>query len=385
MKLTCTQDNFKKAIYNSERVVSKQNTLPILNNILFEGDKSGLRVSATNLEIGVTVKIGARVEKEGKITIPAKIISSFINNLPAGENITLETSDQSLKIKSGSARATIKGLSAEDFPLLPKKTANPILFIPGENLKNIITRVISCVAFNETRTELTGVNVVFGEKEIFFAATDGFRLSESIFALDDKNTNKEEYDLFRNKKDNVIIPAATLVELLRVIQSKEDSEVKITIEEGQIFFEADGTIIISRLINGKYPEYKHIMPKEYKTRVVGERSALQSAVKMASLFSGGKASEVALKISAEEKKMAVGAMSAEVGENSSELKLDVVGPSQEMVFNSKYLLDGLNTIATSKMTLLANNGSTAAALKEINEQTGEVLEGYTYIVMPIKN
>jgi len=110
MKLICTQDNFKKAVYSCERMVSKQNTLPILNNILFEAKKSGLSLSATNLEIGVQTKIGAKVEKEGKITIPARIISNFSNNLPAGENISLELSGQSLKIKSGTVKAVIKGL-----------------------------------------------------------------------------------------------------------------------------------------------------------------------------------------------------------------------------------------------------------------------------------
>ena len=131
MKLTCTQENFKKAIFNSERVVSKQTTLPILNNILFEAGKADLKLSATNLEIGVVVKIGAKIEKEGKITIPAKLISNFVNNLPAGENITLETAEQGLKIKSGSAKAIIKGLPATDFPLIPKKNSDFQLQISG--------------------------------------------------------------------------------------------------------------------------------------------------------------------------------------------------------------------------------------------------------------
>ncbi len=385
MKLICTQENFKKAIFNSERVVSKQSTLPILNNLLFEGGKGGLKISATNLEIGVSVKIGAKVEKEGKITVPAKIISSFINNLPSGENVALEISEQNLKIKSGNSKAVVKGLPADDFPLLPKKSTEFVLFIPGKRMRDIVNKIISCAAFNEARAELTGINVIFGKDEIFFAATDGFRLGEEIFALGEENVKREEYELLKNKKESVIIPANTLIELLRVLQSGEDSEVKIAIEDGQIFFEIDGTTIISRLINGKYPEYKHIMPKEYKTRAVGEKNMIQGSVKMASIFSNGKTSEIVFKIVAEEKKAMVEARSVEVGENSSELKLDVVGPSQEVVFNSKYLLDGLNAISTSRIAVCVNNSTTAVALKEIDEQTGEVLENYTYIVMPIKN
>jgi DNA polymerase III subunit beta len=385
MKLTCTQENFKKAIFNVERVVSKQTTLPILNNILFEAGKSGLKLSATNLEIGVVVKIGAKVEKEGKITIPARLISSFVNNLPAGDTISLEMADQSLKIKSGSAKAVIKGLSANDFPLIPKKADDFQLQIPNSVIKNIINKVITSVAFNEARPELTGINLILKEKELFFASTDSFRLSEVRVLIDEKNINKELYQAFISRKDSLIIPATTLVELSRIVSLDEEGEVKIAIEEGQIFFEIDGTTLVSRLINGKYPEYKHIMPKEFQTRIVGEKALIQGAVKMASVFTSTKTSEIVLKSETAAKKILIEARSVEVGENSTELKMDVVGPNQEIVFNAKYLLDGLNTLGTSKFALLANTNATPVALREIDEKTGKVLEEYTYIVMPIKN
>ncbi|MDP1833843.1 MAG: DNA polymerase III subunit beta [Candidatus Moranbacteria bacterium] len=384
MKLTCTQENFKKAVFNSERMVSRQNTLPILNNILFETENGGLKLSATNLEIGVSVQIGAKIEEEGKITIPAKLISNFVNNLPAGENISLEVIDQSLKIKSGSSKAVIKGLSAEDFPLIPKKQTDFILNIPSLKLKNIISKVITCVAFNETRQELTGVNLVLKEKEILFAATDSFRLVESSLKLEEVNVSSV-YKEFLEKKNTFIIPANTFVELARIISSDIESDIKIVFEEGQVFFEIDGTDVVSRLINGKYPDYKHIVPVEFKTRIVGEKNIFQGALKMSSVFSSGKTNEVVLKIDAEENKLLIEARSVEVGENSSELTVDIVGSSQEVVFNSKYLLDGINTVMTSKVAILMNNASSPVAIKEIDEKTGEVLEGYVYIVMPIKN
>ena len=385
MKLICTQENFKKAILNTERVVSKQTTLPILNNILFKAEKGGLILSATNLEIGVVVKVGAKIEEEGEITIPARLLGNFINNLPYGENISLEIKEQSLKIKSGNAKALIKGLPAGDFPLIPQKNTEAQIILSGIALKNIITKIISSVAFNETRQELTGVNVILKEKELFFASTDSFRLAEEKIILTEKNINLELYKILITKKENIIIPGPTLIELARIINPNEESEVKISIEEGQIFFENEGTILVSRLINGKYPEYKHIMPKDYKTRLVGEKNLIQGAVKMASVFSSTKTNEIILKISAEEKKVSIEAKSVEVGENSTELKLDLTGPSQEAIFNAKYFLDGLGSISTSKVAILLNNGSSPVALKEIDEKTGEVLENFTYIVMPIKN
>jgi len=385
MKIICTQENFKKAILNTERVVSKQNTLPILNNILFKAEKGILKLSATNLEIGIEVKLGAKIEESGEITIPAKLIGNFINNLTSGENISLELKEQGLKIKSGKVKAFVKGLPAGDFPLIPQRKNDFHLKLKGGLLKEIISKIISSVAFNESRQELTGVNLTLKEKELFFATTDSFRLAEKKISINSENINEESYKKLIEKKENVIIPGSTLVELARSINAEDNGEIKITIEEGQIFFESEDMILVSRLINGKYPEYRHIMPKEYKTRIVGEKNQIQNAIKMASVFSSAKTSEIILKISQEEKKTSIEAKSVEVGENSTELDLDITGPSQEALFNSRYILDGLNAIGTSKAAILLNTGTSPVAIKEINEKTGEVLESFTYIVMPIKN
>jgi DNA polymerase-3 subunit beta len=195
----------------------------------------------------------------------------------------------------------------------------------------------------------------------------------------------ENYKAFAEKRGNIIVPAATLQELVRIIPADSGGEVKIAIEEGQIFFEVDMARLVSRIINGKYPEYKHIMPKKYETRVVGDKSLLQNAIKMASIFSSGKTSEISLKIDASASKIIVGAKSVEAGENSTELKFDITGPSQEVVVNSKYLLDGINTVSTPQVAIAINSATTPMAIREINEKSSEVLGDYTYIVMPIKN
>lgn len=385
MKIISTQENFRRAVFNTERLVSKQNTLPILNNILFEAKQNSLKLSATNLEVGVATKIGVKVEKEGKITIPAKIIGNFINNLPKGDKIELETDNQNLKIRSGNYKAVIKGLLADDFPLIPEKSSDFIFSLKGAVFKDVISRVISCVSFSEIRQELTGINIVFDEKQIFLAATDSFRLAEERVDIDNEDVNKELYDIFREKRGSVIVPASTLIELSKIIQAEENDLVRIAIEEGQIFFETGEVRLVSRLINGKYPEYKHIMPKDYKTRAVLPKDTFQSLVRMASVFTTNKGGEVTLKIDSESSKLYIVVKSVDTGENDSEVKIDVVGPSQEAVFNYKYLLDGINTIRTSQLAILLNNDSAPAAIKEIDDKSGEVLDGYTYIVMPIKN
>jgi DNA polymerase-3 subunit beta len=385
MKLICTKDNFKKAIYNCEKIVYKKNTLPILNNILFETEKGGLKLSTTNLEIGISSKLGAKIEKEGKITIPARLISNFSSNLISdGDNISLEVEDDKLKIKSGANKAIIKGIPANDFPLIPNKKSEYILELNGNDLRKIFSKIIPSVAVNEARQELTGINLILKEKELFFAATDSFRLAECKLKINGENI-KESYGIFIKKTENIIIPASTIIELNRIISDQIESRVKIAVEEGQIFFETNGTKIVSRLIIGKYPEYKHIIPKEYKTKIIGPQTLMQNAIRMASVFSFGGNGEITLKIDAEAKKIFITSKSAEVGENSTELNFDIIGASQSIIFNGKYILDGINVIGSPKLAILANSESTPVAIKEVDEKTGEILEDFTYIVMPIKN
>jgi DNA polymerase III subunit beta len=385
MKLICTQDNFKRAIYNCEKVVSKKNTLPILNNILFETERGGLKLSATNLEIGVSVKVGAKIEKEGKITIPARLITNFSVNLSEGENIFLESEGNNLKIKSSLNKTVIKGVAANDFPLIPFKKTENLLEFSGWEFKKILSQIMPAVAFNEARQELNGINLIFKEKELVFAATDSFRLAQCRFKINEKNINRDVYRAFVEKNENIIIPSNALLELNRIIRDDIENKVKIAIEEGQIFFETDGTKLVSRLINGKYPAYHHIMPKDFKTRIVGEKQLIQNAIKMASIFSAGSSREVTLKIDSAAKKIVILSSSTETGENLSELKFDITGPDQEVVFNSKYLLDGISTTIGEKVAVLVNSSSTPVAVKEVDEKTGEVLDNFIYIVMPIKN
>jgi DNA polymerase-3 subunit beta len=386
MKLICTQANFKKAITNSERIVSKQNTLPILNNIFLEAGKNYLKIVATNLEIGIEIKIGAKVEREGKITIPARLLSNFSLNLSEGENMDIEAIEQNLKIKNGTTKATMKGFSAEDFPLIPQKNTEFILKLGINQLKDIFSKLLISVAHNEARQELTGVNIIFGEKELFFAATDGFRLSEYILKIGENEVNKANYGEFREKTKNIIVPINTLTELNRIISNNlEDGVVKIFIEEGQIFFEIGEVKLVSRLINGKYPEYKHIMPESYKTKIIGDKKNLQNALKIAGVFVNNKSNEVVLRIDATDNKILIDTKSAEVGENSTQINFEAQGESQEIVFNLKYLLEGINVVTSNKVALLANSDSSPVAIREVEEGKKEVLEDFTYIIMPIKN
>lgn len=383
MKLVCTQENFKKAVFDTERVTGKQKTLPILNNILLEAEKGRLKFSATNLEVGVISGVGAKVEAEGKITIPAKIISSFVNNLPESETITVDAGDQMLTVSSGRYQAKIKGLSAQDFPIIPKMDGDFCFSVSAPLLKEYISKVLVCVSPNETRPELTGVNMLLFPNEVVMAGTDSFRLAETVLPF--AEAPGENYSLLLSRLSSVIIPAATLSEIVRVI-SPLTEKVSFSIEENQIFFEMDNVQIVSRLINGKYPEYKQIIPQSFATRAVLPKEDFARAIRLAGVFSGSKASgEVKLQLNSEKGEIRISAQSQETGENEGVLKADITGPDQEINFNPRYLLDGISSIVTTQAAFLSNSASSPAGLRAIDEEKGTVLEKYTYIVMPIKN
>ena len=382
MKLICTQENLRKAIAAAERAVGRQSTLPILGNFLLETENGRLKLSATNLEIGVIARVGAKIESEGRITIPAKLMSNFISNLPSGDTIVLESEGQSLKISSGGYQVKIKGLDAQEFPLIPQHHGTQFLTIPAQALRLALSKLLPCVALNEARLELTGVNIIFSEHSMCLASTDSFRLAEEVIALDGANITSVASSF---PEGSCIIPAATFSEVSRVI-SPESKEVKLAFEENQIFFEIDGVQILSRLVSGKFPDYKQIIPEQFALQAIVSKEDLLRAVKIATVFTSQTSQELVFRIDPAENQIVIESRSQEMGENKTVLQADIVSDIPlEMVFNPKYILDGINTIATSRVALLANESTTPAALKTVDEETGAVSGEYIYIIMPIRN
>ena len=378
MKLICTAENFKKAISNTERVAGKQISLPILENILIETGKGVMRVSATNLEIGVVLEVGAKIEKEGKITVPARLIGNYVSNLPLMETVSLEVVDSVLRISSGKYKAGIKGLDARDFPIIPEQEGETLFSLSAGSFKNSVPKILPCASTDNTRPELSGVNVIFSENEVSLAATDSFRLAEATLPI----MKEKNYELFISKVPSVIIPAVTLAEVLR-IASDEEENIGIAIEESQIFFQAGPVKIVSRLINGKYPEYRHIIPREFSTEAVVLKDEIARSVKLASIFTSSKAGEVSLSLEA--KRIVVEARSVEVGENKTEIEAAIKGGNEKIVFNPRYLLDGISSIGTSAIFFQMNSGSSPAVLRMTDKSGKAPAPEYTYVIMPIKN
>lgn len=383
MKITCTQENLARALSFLERATGKQSTLPILSNFLLQGGNGQVKLSATNLEIGVVSFIRAKVDGEGELAVPVKVVNNFIHNLPSGDVVSIETDGNALSIMSDGYSMRVRGLDSKDFPIIPEKKGEYFLSIPAAELKSALVRLFPCVSVNESRLELTGINFLFLERSIALAATDSFRLGEQIIALSEENIS-QGYKSFIGNTTSIILPQGTLQEVARII-SPETKEVKAVFEENQAFFEIDGVSVVSRIINGKYPDYKQILPKDFSYRILLNRDEMLRAVRMASAFSSQMSGEMTISILPDKGECIISSRSSEIGENKTVLKGEISGgEAMEIVFNPRYILDGLNVSETEKIAFLANTPSTPSAFCMIDDGTGKTNDTFLYIAMPVR-
>ncbi|MFZ1654462.1 MAG: DNA polymerase III subunit beta [Candidatus Moraniibacteriota bacterium] len=375
MKLTCTQENLRVALSALERVVGKQSTLPILSNILLETEKGQLRLSATNLEIGVITSIGAKIEVDGKITLPAKLLINFIQNLALDQVVSIEQVGTQVLLESGNYTVKINGLDSKDFPIIPERSNGKIFTVEAEAFRRGLQRTLFCVSLNESRPELTGILFGLREGTLYLAATDSFRLAEWRM----KEKIEGDVSALETGQSSVIIPAYTLQEVLRVM-SQSVGRVSVALEENQIFFEIGSTRIVSRLINGKYPEYQAIIPKQYSTEITLHQDEFQRALKIATSFSAYSSGEVIFRLNPENGWLEIQSQTQGIGEQTARIPYEgsLVEPVQ-IVFNPRYILEGAAAVMGSELRLALNAPSTPVRISSEAEQ-----EGYTYIVMPIR-
>lgn len=383
MKVQLLAENFKKGVLVAEKILGRNLTLPILSNILLGAEKGRLKVSATNLEIGVVCLLRGKIEKEGKIAVPGRVIGGYLANISDQNKLNMEVKNQTLYLGSAGSKAVIKGVDAKDFPIIPKPQSEYLLEIDSLGFQNSVSKVITCAATAETRQELTGAFFSFEESSLVLAATDSFRLAEAKITLG-KGDIGSDYRKFIAKNPSIIVPAKTLQEVARSIGA-ESGKLKIYIGESQIFFEVDEIMFVSRLIDGKYPEYKQVIPKEFASNLRAGRDELIKAVRTASIFSDTKSREVKLKTVEKEKKLSIESQSVETGENTTEVncELNVKGESA-ISFNNRYLIDALNSLTSEAVYVGFNDDFGPVAFREVSEK-GELNMNYLHIVMPIRS
>jgi DNA polymerase III subunit beta len=359
MKLVIIKGNLREALGIVERASTENATLPILKNVLFEAENNKLKLTATNLEIAVTCAASGKVTETGKLTI---------SNIPS-ERLNLETKDNSLKIQTDNYQATIQGLPADDFPLVPKiKNLTEYIEIKATLFKDALAQIISSAQYSELRPELSSVLLDYSLDQLKIVTTDSFRLSE-------KNIPSSQFKSNHAQAFKILVPVRTAQELLRVLQ--DDEMLRVFHDNHQILFQTDQLEFISRLIDGMFPDYNNIgiPPKSFETEVWLDRQELMNALKLAGVFSS-KVSEVKIKIPENKKSLEVFSTD-QSGENNYVLQAKVQGKPKEISFNWRYLLDGLKALKTEDVFWGINEENKPSLLKSPNEAS------YFYVLMPI--
>lgn len=366
MKIICTQENLKAGLLTVGRIISSSNTLPILNNILLKTENGILKISATNLEVAITTQIRCKVEEEGETTVFAKTATDLVNNLP-NQNITLETKENKLKIETENYHNQINTLPAEEFPLIPDVEKNEILQIDAQELKKSIDQTVFAASTNQTQPEITGVLLVMEGKFLKIAATDRYRLAEKRVILEKAANNHKE----------TIVPQKTINELSRII-GMQKGKVETAANETQIVFSFLNTQVISRLIDGQYPDYKQIIPSNFNTIITTSKQELTSALKTAGIFSQGNNS-IKFDYSKAKQSLVLTAESADLGKSEVVLAAKIEGGEGGIVLNNRYVLDSLVGIETEEVVLkIVDDNSPSLIMPKQGDD-------YLYLVMPIKS
>jgi DNA polymerase-3 subunit beta len=372
VKLSCLQENLAKGISIVSRVVSTRAVLPVLSNILMTTDEGRLKLAATDLSTSITCWIGAKVEEDGEITVPARLLSDFVSSLPPAQiQMELVTRTKSLHLTCAQFEADIRGIDAQDFPLIPSDVSDHSIALPPETLRQMIEQVILAAATDEGRPVLTGALAQFQGSELTMVAADGFRLSLRKTPLSEEVPEPLE----------VIIPARALRELARVSAEEEEPiEIIVTPDRNQALFRLSNVEIVTQLIEGKFPDYNQIIPSSHSTRAVINAHDLMRAVRISVLFSRDVANIVRVEIipgTETDPGRLIVESAAEVGQNVGALDAAVEGEQMEIAFNGRYIIDMLNVLGTEQVALETTNSSRPGILKPVGD------ENLVYVVMPM--
>ena len=378
MKITCLQENLSRGLAVVGRAVANRATLPVIHNVLLSVDQSMLKLSATNLEIAMTTWVGVKIEEEGSITVPARLLSEFVNSLPNDPiNLQLDEGSGLLEISSGSSKAHINITDASEFPPIPTVDDGIAAEVDPLVLRSAITRVAFAAATEESRPVLTGVELKLDESKFTMAAADGFRLAVHHGAL--LKPVPEEM--------SVIIPARTMNELNRLISDREEPvEILMTPAKGQVMFRirgGDTVEIVSQLLQGTFPNYEQLIPQSYTTRAVMDLPTVLRAARTASIFARDGSNIIRMHLmpaeaDTEPPKVEISARSEEVGDNEDTVDLDEIeGEEGKIAFNSRYLLDVLSVLEKGKVALETTTSSSPGVFKPTDS------DDYIHVVMPM--
>jgi len=371
MKLSCLQENLSKGLGIVSRAVATRSTLPITQNVLIATDQSRLKLAATNLEIAISCWLGAKIEEEGAITIPARLLTEFISSLP-NDKIDIALTQRTLQLKCARFEARINGLDAQDFPPIPQVADGLATKIEIAALRDGINQVTFAAAAEESRPVLTGIQLEFDGDKLAMAAADGFRLAVHNTSLLSSVKNKTA----------IIVPARALNELGRFLTDQEEPvEITVNQQKSQILFKLKNIEMVSQLIQGAFPNYSQLIPQSYVTRAVVDVAEFLRAIKMASIFARDGSGIVRLVVSPGVEltpgKMNISARAEEVGDNMGEIDALIDGEGAKIAFNAKYLSDVLSVLDEKQVALETTTSSSPGVLRPVGT------DNYIHVVMPM--
>ena len=373
MLLSCLQENLGPGLSVVGRAVATRTTLPITQNVLISTDQSRLKLAATNLEIAISTWIGAQIEEEGSITVPARILTELVGSFPP-ERIDLAASAQpvSLSVQCARFEAQINGTSAEDFPPIPTVESGVAGKFEAQALREAITRVAFAAATEDSRPVLTGIKVEITGDSFTFAGADGFRLAVYHGKLAEPLSEDVAF----------IVPARALLEVSRLIGSNDEQvEFTVTPSKSQALFRLENVEIVTQLVQGTFPNYSQLIPQSYDTRVVVNSNEFSRATRTASIFARDGSGIIRVQVAPESEsgpgKVSVLSRAEEVGENQGEIDAKVEGSDAKIAFNSKYLADVLDVLDGGEVALETTTPSSPGVIKPVGD------DKYVHVVMPM--
>ena len=373
MKLSCLQENLAKGLSIVGRAVSTRSTLPVLGNVLLSTDNGRLKLSATNLEVVITCWIGAKVEEDGAITVPARTFADLVNALPPERvDLQLLTQTQTLHLSCARTEANVRGIDAAEFPLVPEPEKEGRIRVEAETFKEMVSQVTFAAAADDTRPILTGVATHIEGNEITMAATDGFRLS----------VRTAEFPGGVAKPLTLIVPARALGELGRIIDDQAEY-VDISLPDGrnQIVFDLENTVLVSQLIDGSFPDYRPVIPNTHHTRSVLGTAEFLKACRTAAIFARDSNHTARVRVEPGDEitpgHAIISATSAETGDNVAQIDASVNGDPIEIAFNVRYMTEVLGVIDTPQVALETTNSNEPGVVKPVGK------DGFFHIIMPM--
>ena len=370
MKFSCAQEELAKALNVVSFAVGANNTLPVLDNILIRAEGGTVQFLATDLEVIIEYLCTTPIEKPGAVTVPAKLLSSYINLLPAHEMVSLELmSGQALHLTSATSDTKIKGIPAEDFPSLPAFEEEAGVTLPVQKFLRAVNRVLFSASQNTARPILAGVYVHIGQEEVKIATTDSYRLSEARMGLE---------ELWNGEPLVKIIPSSTMQDVARIFQ-KDSLSLKMRVSKNQIQFASETIRVTSRLIEGRFPEYEAIIPKKWESKITVNGSNFLQATKRVNLFAKENNFNIRLETNVDLGELLITTDSTEIGEERTKITGIGEGVETKIALNSRYVIDVLTNIGVEEVSFLVDGPLAPAVIRPKEEE-----DAYVHIIMPLK-